>query len=294
MNRRTLLAALAVAPLLTTQTYATTFSTTLAYDDRGRPLASVLINGVGPFPLVIDTAAGGTVLSAETLARLAITSTGTARVQGASGAVDANLYSLDAVEIAGLRRENLMAVQTPPDSVSAVAHAGVLGAGIFANTRIEFDFVLNRLSIDTDAIRAPLDNAINVEFRHRIFALAPISVAGVNAVAVIDTGARVTVANDRLRDALGFRENDPRLSEAEPIGGATGHRTPTVAAEVTPILFAGHDFGGLNLNFAELSVFAALQLSTTPALILGMDILRRADVLALDYASAKLALHAQS
>lgn len=292
MHRRTLLTALAVAPLLTTRTYATTLSTTLTYDDRGRPLADVLINGVGPFPLVIDTAAGGTVLSAETLARLGIPSTGTARVQGASGAVDANLYSLDAVEIAGLRRENLMAVQTPPNSVSAASHAGVLGAGVFANTRLEFDFVFNRLSIDADAVRAALANAINVEFRHRIFALAPISIAGADATAVIDTGARVTVANSRLRDALGFGENDPRLSEAEPIGGATGHSTPTVAAEVTPILFAGHDFGALNLNFAELSVFAALQLSATPALILGMDILRRADALVLDYASAQLELRA--
>lgn len=294
MHRRTLLAALAVAPLLTTRSHAAIFSTPLTYYDRGRPLANVLINGVGPFLLVIDTAAGGTVLSAETLARLAITSAGTARIQGASGTVDADLYSLETVEIAGLRRENLMAVQTPSDSASAAAHEGVLGAGIFANTRLEFDFASNRLSIDTDAARTPLDNAINVEFRHRIFALAPISVAGVSAIAVLDTGARVTVANARLREALGFHENDPRLSEAEPIGGATGHRTSAVSAEVAPIRFAGHDLGALNLNFADLSVFAALQLVATSALILGMDVLRRADVLTLDYVSAQLSMHARS
>ncbi|MEQ1809448.1 MAG: retropepsin-like aspartic protease [Terricaulis sp.] len=292
MRRRTLLTALAVSPLLATRTYAATFSTALTYDDRGRPLADVLINGAGPFPLVIDTAAGGTVLNAETIARLAIASTGTARVQGASGAVDANLYSLDALEIAGLRRENLMAVQTPPDSVSAAAHAGVLGAGVFANARIEFDFGSNRLNIDTGANRATLADAINVEFRHRIFALAPIRIAGAEATAVIDTGARATVANACLRASLGFSESDPRLREVEPIGGATAHSTPTVATEVAPIAFAGRDFGTLDLNFAELSVFAAMQLSETPALILGMDVLRRAEALVLDYSSAQLALRA--
>lgn len=292
MRRRTLLTALAVSPLLATRTYAATFSTALTYDDRGRPLAEVMINGAGPFPLVIDTAAGGTVLNAETIARLAIASTGTARVQGASGAVDANLYSLDAVEIAGIRRENLMAVQTPADSVSAAAHAGVLGAGVFANARVEFDFASNRLNIDTGANRAALADAINVEFRHRIFALAPIRIAGTDATAVIDTGARATVANARLRTALGFSDSDPRLREAEPIGGATAHSTPTVATEVTPVVFAGHDFGALHLNFAELSVFAAMQLTETPALILGMDILRRAEALVLDYSSAQLALRA--
>lgn len=290
MRRRTLLTALAVAPLLTSRTFAATLSTALTYDDRGRPLADVLINGAGPFPLVIDTAAGGTVLNAETIARLAISSTGTARVHGASGAVDANLYSLDAVEIAGLRRENLMAVETPPDSVSAAAHAGVLGAGVFANARVEFDFVSNRLNIDTGADRAALADAMDVEFRHRIFTLAPVSIAGADATAVIDTGARATVANARLRSALGFGENDPRLREAEPIGGATAHSTPAVSAEVAPIVFAGHDFGALNLNFAELSVFAAMQLSETPALILGMDVLRRAEAMILDYTSAQLAL----
>ncbi|MEQ1820815.1 MAG: aspartyl protease family protein, partial [Terricaulis sp.] len=218
------------------------------------------------------------------------TPTGTARLQGASGAVDANMYSLDAVEIAGLRRDRQVAVQTPPDAVSAATHAGVLGARTFANTRLEFDFVSNRLNIDTSTTRVPLENSVNVEFRHGMFALAPVSIAGLNATAVIDTGARVTVANRPLRDALGFRENDPRLSDVEPIGGATGHRTPTVAAEVTPVLIAGHDFGALNLNFAELSVFAALQLTEAPSLILGMDILRRANALILDYTSSTLAL----
>lgn len=290
MRRRTLLTALAVSPLLTARGHAATLSTALTFDDRGRPLADVMINGAGPFPLVIDTAAGGTVLNAATIERLAITSTGTARVQGASGAVDTNLYSLDVVEIASLRRENLVAVQTPPDSVSAAAHAGVLGASFFANTRLEFAFASDRLNIDTGANRSALADAINVDFRHRIFALAPIRIAGADATAVVDTGARATVANARLRTALGFSENDPRLHEAEPIGGATAHSTPAVAAEVTPVVFAGHDFGALNLNFAELSVFAAMQLSETPALILGMDVLRRAEALVLDYSSAQLAM----
>lgn len=290
MRRRSLIAALAATPFFTTHASAATFSTPLSFDDRGRPLADVLINGVGPFPLVIDTAAGGTVLNADTLARLAITSTGTARVQGASGAVDTALYSLDSVEIAGLRRENLMAVQTPSDSVSASTHAGVLGMGTFANARVEFDFAANRLNIDTGADRLALSDATAIQLRNRIFALTPISIGGVNATAVIDTGARATVANASLRAALGFSTNDARLREAEPIGGATAHRTPTTAAEVTPVVFAGHDFGALDLNFADLSVFNALQLNDTHALILGVDVLRRARALILDYASAQVAL----
>lgn len=291
MRRRTLLAALAAAPFIATHAGATTLSTPLTADDRGRPLADVRINGAGPFSLVIDTAAGSTVLNQRTIERLAIQPTGQrARMQGASGVMEADLYRLERVEIAGLARENLMAVPTPPDSASAAQHEGVLGMGVFANSRVEFDFAGGRLNIDTSADRAPLANAISVQIRNRIFALAPISVAGVNATAVIDTGARATVANARLRQALGFAENDPRLREAEAVGGATAHRTPTTAAEVTPVLFANHDFGALDLNFADLSVFAAMQLNDAPAVILGVDILRRARSLTLDYTSAQVAL----
>ncbi len=221
MRRRTLLAALAAAPFISTRANATTLSAPLTADDRGRPLADVRINDSGPFSLVIDTAAGGTVLNPLTIERLALQPTGQrARMQGASGAIEADLYNLERVEIAGLIRENIMALPTPPDSASAAQHEGVLGMGVFANSRVEFDFAGGRLNIDTGADRAPLTDAIHVEIRHRIFALAPITVAGVNATAVIDTGARATVANARLREALGFTDNDPRLREAEPIGGA--------------------------------------------------------------------------
>lgn len=291
MLRRTVLAALAAAPVITTHSHGATLSTPLTADDRGRPLADVLINSAGPFSLVIDTAAGGTLLHAQTIERLALQPTGQrARIQGASGGMDVELYSLDRVEIAGLTRENLLAVQAPPDSASAAQHEGVLGMGVFANARVEFDFAGGRLNVDTSADRAPLADAMRVELRNRIFALAPITIAGVDATAVIDTGARATVANARLREALGFAENDPRLREAEPIGGATAHRTPTFAAEVTPVLFAGHDFGALDLNFADLSVFNAMQLTDAPAVILGVDILRRAQSLTLDYTSAEVAL----
>lgn len=291
MRRRTLLAALGAAPFITTRGLAATLSAPLTADDRGRPLADVRINGAGPFSLVIDTAAGGTVLSPRTIERLALQPSGQrARIQGASGAMDVDLYRLDRIEIAGLTRENLVAVPTPPDSASAAQHEGVLGMGVFANSRVEFDFAGSRLNIDTGANRAPLANAVRVELRNRIFALAPISIGGVNATAVIDTGARATVANARLREALGFAENDPRLREAESIGGATSHRTPTFAAEVTPVVFAGHDYGALDLNFADLSVFNAMQLTDAPAVILGVDILRRAQSLTLDYTSAEVAL----
>lgn len=291
MRRRTFITALAATPFLTARAFAQTYATPLSYDPRGRPLADVTLNGQGPFPLVIDTAAGGTVLSPELIARLGLSSGGRrARLQGASGATDVELYTLDQVEIAGLRRTNQMAVQRPPDSASSSGHDGVLGARTFDGARLQFDFAANQLRIDSNAGRAPPANPLDTNFRHGIFAHVPISIAGVAATAVVDTGARRSVANRALRQALGFTESDARLREVEPIGGATAHTTPTVAGDATPVLLGGHDYGALELAFADISVFGALQLTGAPALILGLDILRRAQSLTLDYTSQQVAI----
>jgi len=290
MRRRTLLAALALSPFMAPRAHAAVHATTLRYDTQGRPLADVLINGAGPFSLVIDTAAGGTVLSAATIETLALTPSGRARMQGASGVTDTDLYSLASLEIAGLRREAQHAIEMPADSASSASHQGVLGAGMFSGARVEFDFAGNALRIDTNANRAPLANAIAVTFRQRLFAFAPVAIAGINATALIDTGARRSVGNAPLRAALGFSENDSRLRDVEAIGGATAHRTPTVAAQAPGLTFAGHDFPAFELAFANLPVFAPMQLANTPALILGVDLLRRARALTLDYSSAQAAL----
>lgn len=290
MRRRSLLAALALSPFATAPATAATLSTPLSYDMKGRPLADVLLNGAGPFALCIDTAAGGTVLSAQTIAALGLSPTGRVRVNGSSGTARANRYNLAHVAIAGLARENVLAVEMPADSASAAHLEGVLGIGVFAGARIIFDFAANQLIIDTGEARAPLANAVALRFRHRLFALASVSVGGVSATALIDTGAWRTTANAALREALGFTENDARLREVEPTGGATAHQTPTVAAEVTPLHFAGHDFGALDLAFADLRVFRTMGLANRPALVLGIDAFRRVRALTLDYTSGELAL----
>ena len=292
MRRRTFLAALAATAFIAPNAHASTHETSLTYDPRGRPLAGVSINGQGPFDMVIDTAAGGTLLSGDLIARLALTSTRRARVQGASGAVDSALYTLDAVEIAGLRREDQYALGIPPDSASSAGHQGVLSARTFAGTRVTYDFGAGALRIDARRNRDPLAAALDVRFRQNIYPFTPITIAGIAATALIDTGARRSVANPALRNALGFTANDPRLREVEPIGGATAHRTDTVAADIASVAIAQHAFGALELAFADLPVFNSLEVAQRPAVILGMDVLRQLQTLTLDYSSWDVAITA--
>lgn len=291
MHRRTLLALAAAAPLFATRAFAAQFNAPLRFDSAGRPLIDVTINDQGPFPMVLDTGAAATALTPAVVARLALQEAGRARVQGASGVQEVPLYRLDSVAVAGLRREQQMGAVLP-NNPSAEGHGGVLGAGTFLNTRIKFDFAGNSFHVDDGATRAPLAGSVrtSVEFRHRTFAFFNARVDGVDARAVLDTGARRSVANAHLRTALGFAANDPRFRAVEGIGGATGHSTETFGADARSIIIAGHDFGAFEIAFAELSVFPQLGLADVPGIILGMDILRRARALTLDYSSAEMEL----
>lgn len=293
MRRRTLLSFLATAPFAAgTSAFAQTAiaSAPLSYDSAGRPQAPVSVNGQTPIDLVIDTAAGGTVLGAAAIERLHLTPSGRARMQGASGAVDTDLYTLDSVALDTLVRTNQQCTRMPDNSASGHAHAGVLGMPTFSGARISFDFANNRFSADPNESRTALARTTPVTFRHGVFAFTQASIGGVEVSALIDTGARRTIGNGALRAALGFTENDARLSPTEPIGGATAHRTEALATPVDNIRAADHDYGAFELAFADLPVFRGLQLSDAPGLILGIDILRRAQRLTLDYSSREMAL----
>ena len=289
MNRRGFLALAAAAWL--TPAYAAQFSATLSYDAQGRPMIDVMLNGSGPFRLVLDTGAAHTGLSAAAIETLALREAGRARVHGASGVQETPIYRLETVAVGALERRGLIAAMLP-NNPSAEGHAGVLGASTFLGARISFDFAADVFSVDDSAPRAPLSgpHRTTVSFRHQTLAYCPVSVNGIEASAVIDTGARRTIANAELRAALGFAADDARLRAVENIGGATAHTTATFAAEARSIALAGHDFGGFEIAFADLAVFPQLGLADRPGLILGMDILRRARTLTLDYASAEMAI----
>lgn len=291
MHRRQFLALAAATPFCATPALAALYSAPLSFDAQGRPLIGVSLNGQGPFLLVLDTGAAGTGLSAAMVQTLALRETGRARVQGAAGVQEVPLYELDSVAVGGLQRQRQRVIVLP-NNPSAEGHAGVLGANTFLGTRITFDFAANTFHIDDGADRAPLSGAVltSVSFRHRTFANFTVRVGGVEAAAVLDTGARRSVANAQLRAALGFAENDPRLRAVDGVSGATSHHVDTFGADVSGIAVAGHQFGAFELAFADLPVFPQLGLGAGPGLILGMDILRRTQALTLDYTSAQMQL----
>ena len=283
-------AALAVAAPAVSAPADPATSVALSVDRGGRPTAAVTINGEGPFELVVDTAAQRSTLTQPVIERLGLVRDQNTHgaVQGASGTTGASIYTLDTVALGSLERRNAMAVSLPNTAVSD--SDGVLGADIFGGQRAEFDFASRRLTVSASGATPAGFTSVPVRLVAGTFAIVPIRIGGVDAVAVIDTGARYTLANGKLMAALGYAEGDSRLTVEEKPMGATGHVMKTFHGAKLDIALGGQTFAGAPLVFSDLPVFKPLGLADQPALILGIDVLGQFDVVAIDYPRAELQL----
>lgn len=282
ISRRAALTLLAASPLALAGAPS---SVPLSYDKDGRPTVPVGVNGKGPFTLVADTAAGGTALTPALAQELGLAADPDANVamRGASGQTSVQLFNLDSLSVGGFEVKPAVATSLPNAGISD--SQGVLGADVFLKAgRVEFNFDAARLSVGPGTAAAPTHwTAVKATMTRRIFAIVPARIGDIELPALIDSGARATLANVKLMKAMGYAEDDPRLTlEARP-AGATGHVMRTWLGASARLGVAGQDFAGQKIVFAELPVFAPLGLDDGPSLLLGIDSLRRFGAVAIDY-----------
>jgi predicted aspartyl protease len=292
LNRRTALTLLAGLPWVTAAAASAgpVMSAPLTYDKDGRPTVPVSINGKGPFMLVTDTGAGGTVLSTTLVQELALSADAGhgAQIQGAAGATQVRLFSLDSLKVGDLVVSPARATELPNGGISD--SRGVLGADTFARGRIEYDFAGGLLQASASGATPAGFTAIQAQLLHRVLAVIPARLGGVETPALIDTGARATLANAKMMEALGYAPGDARLTLEEKPTGATGHVMRSYLGGAADLVIGGQTFPGQKLVFIDLPVFQALGMADKPGLILGIDALRKFDAVAIDYPRGEVQL----
>ena len=173
----------------------------------------------------------------------------------------------------------------PPGGSVAV---GVDGMDVFVDKRLEFDFSRMKASEAPSGPTPANFLPIPVTIRDGTMIIADVTVNGVHAKALIDSGARRTIGNAALQAAVGFKNHDPRFTAADPVGGATGDKAPASKAELETIKLGKATFEKPLVTFADLPVFEPLGLAHTPGLILGLDQLMHLEALAIDYPRSEL------
>ncbi|NJD30811.1 MAG: hypothetical protein FIB04_02870 [Gammaproteobacteria bacterium] len=256
-------------------------------DRIGRIWAPVLINGKGPYRLVLDTGATRSAITRAVAEDLGVPiRTGAVRLRGATGTAVADAVHVDTIGVGDL----LIQRTTLPIVADAFGGAqGVLGGEGLGDKRIVIEFRADRISImrSHHEPAPPGFSSVAMRYSPTRGMRVNVMVGPVRAVAMIDTGAQVTVGNTALRAAL-----EKRHAGAEPgqhgIVGVTEDVQMADTARIPSIIAGGLIVRNASIQFSDLQIFDYWHLEREPALLIGMDVLGKLDTLIIDYRRGQL------
>jgi predicted aspartyl protease len=258
-------------------------------DRIGRIWAPVLINGKGPYRLVLDTGASRSALSERVAADLGLPIEADAvRLLGVTGTTIAPAVRLDSMEFGEL---SVRKTRVPIIADAFGGADGVLGGEGLEDKRITIEFLRDRISIMRSHRQQALPNHAVVPFKYspNRGMRVQVQVGSVKTVGLIDTGAQMTVGNLALREALARRRGqrdeyeDAVIGITEDIQHATRARIPSIIAGQIMVRNA-------EIHFSDLHIFEHWRLNSEPALLIGMDVLGTLDTLVIDYSLKELQL----
>jgi len=248
-------------------------------DRIGRIWAPVLIDGKGPYRMVLDTGATRSAITARTAQSLGNRAVSSTLVTGFTG--QAVVPTID-VERLVFGELEIGPTHLPVLSDVFGGAQGVLGIEGLENKRILADFTRDRLEIvRSRGERARHDFAVVPLKEVRGLLVADVRLGTVRAKAIVDTGAQGTIGNLALRQALMRRT--PHDAKHEDVVGVTLDVQSGDDIPAPDIDFGSLTVRGVHVLFGEMYLFQHWKLDKQPALTLGMDLLGSFDVLIIDY-----------
>jgi hypothetical protein len=256
-------------------------------DRIGRIWAPVLIDGKGPYRLVLDTGANRSAITARTAQLMGVlpSADGSTVVTGFTGSARVPTVHVDHMEVGEL----LLGPSNLPVLADVFGGAqGVLGIEGLTDMRIYADFGRDQLVIArSHGERARRDfTVVPLRVIRGGLLVADVRVGWVHAKAIVDTGAQGTIGNLALRDALMRRP--PRNVAHEDVIGVTLDVQGGDSIPMPEIDFGHLTVRGVRVTFGDMYLFQHWKLTSEPTLTLGMDLLGSFDVLVIDYSRHEL------
>jgi len=255
-------------------------------DRIGRIWAPVLIDGKGPFRLVLDTGANHSAIIPSTAVALGSPDASTATVvTGFTGSAVVPTIAVDRMEVGDL----LLGPTRLPIVADVFGGAqGVLGNEGLAGKRILADFEHDRLEIASSRGEPAHIGFSVVTFKvvEGGLPIADVRVGGIRCKAIIDTGAQGTIGNLPLREAL--MRHPPRDAKKAQVVGVTLDVQSGENLAAPQIEMGGLTITGVRIVFGDMYLFQHYHLTDKPVLLLGMDLLGSFDTLIIDYRMKEL------
>jgi predicted aspartyl protease len=247
-------------------------------------VAPVLINGQGPFRLVVDTGANHTTISPALAKTLGLVPRDSSMVMlnGVTGAEEVPVVTLDRLQAGDLVVTGARAPVVQTDIMAGTD--GIRGVAGLRKERVLVDFLNDRITIsrstkirhEAQMLRIP---AVRVD-GGLLMVIATVGHTRVRAV--IDTGAERSLGNLALQTAL---RNRNQLEPPRPtvVFGTTTAVSNGEVRGVPTVRLGNATIGDMNLVFGDFHIFKAWGLEGPPAMLIGMDVLGTVKRLVIDF-----------
>jgi hypothetical protein len=254
------------------------------HDQIGRIWAPVMINGHGPFRLVLDTGASHSAVTALVALALGIPTDQSPPVilRGVTGFATVPTIRVDTLTVGDL------AVDSPvlpivPDALGGAQ--GILGAEGLAGKRIFIDFRHDKIVITYSRNEKSPRDFVDVPFRaiREMLVVVDARIGDIPTKAIIDTGGQTTIANLALRTALSRRNLPAFGGRPDQIIGATKDVQDGMIIPMPAIKIGSIQILDAGVTFADMYIFKQWKLLNQPAILIGMDALGLLDTLVIDY-----------
>jgi Aspartyl protease len=260
-------------------------------DQIGRIWAPVMINGRGPFRLVLDTGASHSAITALVALALGIPTDRSPPVilRGVTGFATVPTIRVDTLSVGDVAVDQTI-LPIVPDALGGAE--GVLGSEGLVGKRIFIDFRHDKINIAYSKNERSGPGFISVPFhslRAGTLVVVDALVGQVRCKAIIDTGGQVTIANLALKEALARVGTSPR-SKIDTIIGATKDVQKGELMDMPAIGMGAITIHDPGVTFGDLYIFKQWRLTNEPAILIGMDTLGLLDTLIIDYRRHELQL----
>jgi predicted aspartyl protease len=248
-----------------------------------------MINGTGPFSLILDTGANHAAISFEVACSLGAQPDHFSQmiVHGVTGSTRVPTIKVDSISLGAFKTASM---RLPIIAGAMDGADGFLSANCLAAGSIVIDLRRNIVALSN--VRPYRAGSGYVTLRAELSSDRMLAIdARINGVlvkTVVDTGAGSTIGNLALQSAI--LGSHAGMSSDDKVIGATAARQISASYLLPPIALGSLWVCGARIACGDMPIFRKFGLSSVPAMIIGMDVLGQFDSLVVDFLNKQLHL----
>lgn len=253
------------------------------------PYCDALINGQGPYRLIVDT--GGSVglsLDDDVARELGLKSYGTANVHGIAGAQESSQTLVAELRMGAIVCRRVLTRVFAFPQVIELGADGILGTGVFARARLTLDFEHGRLHVAPPSGQSAEGRPVELWLVGDAKLLVPLKLAGRPAVGLLDSGADVAAVSPlRLREL--FPDRELKTVPVAGLGVGSGNDPGLTLTPGVDLEFAGRhysNYSGIGLDALDDLLSPIIGVQTD--VLLGMPVFRDMKRFTVDFRQGRM------